>query len=173
MWCQQETCDYGAMWFSFASRYVSGRTRTPGEINGKSANVNNCLRNVIFPEYEGRPQDIPLRELVVVFDADMAARRNFLLKVGGKVPMNRGPGLSWPCAKSCCAKPSHPQTVESVAGGKRGIDGLRGDKRCCLSHCLCVVLHLCDNYTAHMQPCPVLHTSRCSKRCGRMTSRCA
>ncbi len=62
---------------------MSGRLRPPGEINGKSANVNNCLRNVIFPEYDGRPQDIPLRELVVVFDADMAARRNFLLKVGG------------------------------------------------------------------------------------------
>lgn len=69
-------------------RYVSGRTRTPGEINGKSANVNNCLRNVIFPEYEGRPQDIPLRELVVVFDADMAARKNFLLKVGRNSSMS-------------------------------------------------------------------------------------
>jgi hypothetical protein len=63
------------------ARYVSGRTRKQGEINGKSANVNNCLRNVIFPEYEGRVEAIPMRELVVVFDADMAARRNFLLKV--------------------------------------------------------------------------------------------
>eukprot|EP00879_Flechtneria_rotunda_P004438 GHRR01004689.1.p1 GENE.GHRR01004689.1~~GHRR01004689.1.p1 ORF type:complete len:1077 (+),score=332.23 GHRR01004689.1:2028-5258(+) len=62
-------------------RYVSGRIRTPGEINGKSANVNNCLRNIIFPEYEGHPELIPLTELVVVFDADMAARRNFLLKI--------------------------------------------------------------------------------------------
>jgi len=64
------------------ARYVSGRTRKQGEINGKSANVNNCLRNIIFPEYEGSPEAIPMRELVVVFDADMAARRNFLLKVG-------------------------------------------------------------------------------------------
>lgn len=63
------------------ARYVTGRTRKPGEINGKSANVNNCLRNVIFSEYEGRPQDIPLKDLIVVFDADMAARKNFLLKV--------------------------------------------------------------------------------------------
>lgn len=63
------------------AKYVTGRTRKPGEINGKSANVNNCLRNVIFPEFEGRPQDIPLKELLVVFDADMAARKNFLLKV--------------------------------------------------------------------------------------------
>lgn len=63
------------------AKYVTGRIRKSGEINGKSANVNNCLRNIIFPEYEGRPQDISLRELIVVFDADMAARKNFLLKV--------------------------------------------------------------------------------------------
>ncbi|KAF8062642.1 VHA-F [Scenedesmus sp. PABB004] len=64
------------------ARYVSGRVRAPGEINGKSANLNNALRNVIFPAYAGRPpSDIPGTELVVVFDADMAARRNFLLKV--------------------------------------------------------------------------------------------
>jgi hypothetical protein len=63
---------------------VSGRTRAPGEINGKSANLNNCLRNVIFREYEGRAQEIPTRELVVVFDADMAARRHFLLKASSR-----------------------------------------------------------------------------------------
>jgi hypothetical protein len=56
--------------------------RAPGEINGKSANVNNCLKNVIYPEYEGHWGDIPLTELVVVFDADMAAKKNFFLKVG-------------------------------------------------------------------------------------------
>lgn len=63
-------------------RYVSGRTRAPGEINGKSANVNNCLKNVIYPEYAECLSDIPMTELVVVFDADMAAKRNFFLKVG-------------------------------------------------------------------------------------------
>ena len=26
--------------------YISGRKRTPGEMNGKSANLNNCLRQV-------------------------------------------------------------------------------------------------------------------------------
>jgi hypothetical protein len=56
--------------------------RSPGEINGKSANVNNCLKNVIYPDYEGRWGDIPATELVVVFDADMAAKKNFFLKVG-------------------------------------------------------------------------------------------
>lgn len=36
-------------------RYVSGRTRKPGEINGKSANLNNCLKNVIYAGYLAAP----------------------------------------------------------------------------------------------------------------------
>lgn len=43
------------MQFSFAicrtHRYVSGRTRKPGEINGKSGNLNNCLKNIIYSDY--------------------------------------------------------------------------------------------------------------------------
>jgi hypothetical protein len=39
-------------------------------------------RTTTTPEtLDARAQDIPLQELVVVFDADMAARRHFLLKV--------------------------------------------------------------------------------------------
>jgi hypothetical protein len=30
--------------------YVTGRVRVAGEMNGKSANVNNCLRNYIFTQ---------------------------------------------------------------------------------------------------------------------------
>lgn len=45
--------------------YVSGRKRKPGEMNGKSANLNNCLTQV-YPE--GVP--IPTNELVCIFDAD-------------------------------------------------------------------------------------------------------
>lgn len=71
-------------------RYVSGRTRKPGEINGKSANLNNALCNVIYkqcldrPAQSGLPGDdavIPATELVVVFDADMACKKDFFLKV--------------------------------------------------------------------------------------------
>ena len=45
--------------------YVSGRKRAPGEMNGKSCNLNNCLKQV-YPE--GVP--IPPTELVCIFDAD-------------------------------------------------------------------------------------------------------
>ena len=45
--------------------YVSGRTRKPGEMNGKSANLNNCLGQ-IYPAKAA----IPAHEIVCIFDAD-------------------------------------------------------------------------------------------------------
>ena len=45
--------------------YVSGRQRPKGEMNGKSANLNNCLRQV-YPENT----PIPANEIVCIFDAD-------------------------------------------------------------------------------------------------------
>lgn len=47
------------------------RTRAKGEINGKSANLNNALKTRIYPEFVQNPAQIPLGELIVVFDADM------------------------------------------------------------------------------------------------------
>lgn len=45
--------------------YVSGRQRPKGEMNGKSANLNNCLRQ-LYPENA----PIPANEIVCIFDAD-------------------------------------------------------------------------------------------------------
>ena len=45
--------------------YVSGRKRAVGEMNGKSANLNNCL-SYIYPA----GTTIPANELVCIFDAD-------------------------------------------------------------------------------------------------------
>ena len=45
--------------------YVSGRKREPGEMNGKSGNINNCCSQ-IYP----RGVKIPSNELVCIFDAD-------------------------------------------------------------------------------------------------------
>lgn len=44
---------------------VSGRRRKPGEMNGKSANLNNCLQQIY-------PDDcaIPPNEVICIFDAD-------------------------------------------------------------------------------------------------------
>ena len=45
--------------------YVSGRTRAAGEMNGKSANLNNAMMQ-LYPE----DLIIPPNELVCIFDAD-------------------------------------------------------------------------------------------------------
>ena len=47
--------------------YVSGRKRPPGEMNGKSGNLNNCAAQ-LYP----KGVDIPGTEIIAVFDADQA-----------------------------------------------------------------------------------------------------
>jgi hypothetical protein len=48
-----------------------------------SANLNNVLRNIIYKAYADVPGQIPLEEVIVVFDADMQAKPCFFTKVGG------------------------------------------------------------------------------------------
>ncbi|KAK9837911.1 hypothetical protein WJX74_007544 [Apatococcus lobatus] len=55
--------------------YVSGRTRKQGEVNGKSGNLNNCLKQLYPEDYY-----IPQTELVAVFDADQMANKDFFIK---------------------------------------------------------------------------------------------
>jgi hypothetical protein len=40
------------------------------------------LKNIIYKEHASAPSEIPLEEVIVVFDADMQAKRNFFCKVG-------------------------------------------------------------------------------------------
>jgi hypothetical protein len=84
--------------------YITGRKREPGQINGKACNLNNALCNVIYAGYSGAssvhaavgdddtavipgqggaasPPEIPATEVVVVFDADMAAKPGFFRHV--------------------------------------------------------------------------------------------
>lgn len=55
--------------------YISGRKRAKGEMNGKSANINNAAR-LIYPP--GVP--IPLEEVLCVFDADQVPNADFFMK---------------------------------------------------------------------------------------------
>lgn len=59
--------------------YVGDRVRKAGEINGKSANLNNCLTRWIYKDLS--PDAIPSSEIVVIFDADMQADASFFLKL--------------------------------------------------------------------------------------------
>lgn len=55
--------------------YISGRKRAKGEMNGKSANINNAMRQ-IYPV----SVPIPLDEVVCVFDADQVPNADFFTK---------------------------------------------------------------------------------------------
>jgi hypothetical protein len=61
--------------------YVTERVRNPRDINPKSCNLNNCLCNIIYAEHAEKPAGIPHTEVVVIFDADMACKKEFFLKV--------------------------------------------------------------------------------------------
>ena len=55
--------------------YISGRKRSKGEMNGKSANINSAMRQV-YPEGVA----IPLDEVICVFDADQVPNADFFTK---------------------------------------------------------------------------------------------
>lgn len=56
--------------------YVSGRVRQPGEINGKSGNLNNALAQIYPPDVE-----IPLDEVICVFDADQVSSQGLVVRL--------------------------------------------------------------------------------------------
>lgn len=56
--------------------YISGRKREKGEMNGKSNNINNAMRLI----YPGEDLEIPINEVVCVFDADQVPNADFFSK---------------------------------------------------------------------------------------------
>ncbi|WIA15640.1 hypothetical protein OEZ85_002267 [Tetradesmus obliquus] len=61
------------------AREVNGRVR---EVNGKSNNLNNCLKNVIYPGFtDPKNQTIPDNEIMMVLDADQAPVESFFCRV--------------------------------------------------------------------------------------------
>ena len=59
--------------------YITGRKRAAGKtLNGKSENLNHCLK-LIYPEDRGEDEmpNIPLTELMCLFDADQSCSRSF------------------------------------------------------------------------------------------------
>ncbi|KAL3155246.1 hypothetical protein ABBQ32_013178 [Trebouxia sp. C0010 RCD-2024] len=69
-WVQSKAAEKGCSIY-----YVSGRKRSPGEMNGKSANLNNCLK-MLYPG----DRAVPPNELVCIFDADQVANKDFYTK---------------------------------------------------------------------------------------------
>ena len=80
--------------------YVSGRVRAPGEMNGKSGNMNNALSQIYPKEYA-----IPGNEVVCVFDADQVAKRDFFLKTLPYFDAGEAPPAHWMALDMCsCLK---------------------------------------------------------------------
>lgn len=75
------------------AQYVSGRKRAKGEMNGKSANINNVAHLL----YQQSECDVPLGEVMCIFDADQVPNPDFFLKTvplmdaGGDVGMILSP----------------------------------------------------------------------------------
>jgi cellulose synthase/poly-beta-1,6-N-acetylglucosamine synthase-like glycosyltransferase len=77
--------------------YVSGRERKKGEMNGKSANLNNVCSQL----YPKEVAVVPGNELVCVFDADQVATSRFFARTiplfdgGDDVAMVLSPQVRW------------------------------------------------------------------------------
>jgi len=89
--------------------YLAGRQRAGKEMNGKSANLNNCLRQL----YPG-DHPVPAAEIVCVFDADQA--RPAAPRATGRCLMNT--------AKRCRHKQAWPE--QRLVLGCRGAAACRG-----------------------------------------------
>ena len=61
-------------------RYVGDRVKRPGQLNGKSANVNNAVLNHIFPGARSAA-DVPARHILLIMDCDHMAKPDFFYKL--------------------------------------------------------------------------------------------
>lgn len=59
--------------------YVGDRVKRPGEINGKSANMNHTVLRKIFPSAR-TADDVPPRHILLVMDCDHMVRPEFFIK---------------------------------------------------------------------------------------------
>jgi hypothetical protein len=104
--------------------YVSGRTRASGEMNGKSANLNNCLAQ-IYPA----GVRIPATELACVFDADQArpppARRAPRAVSARAYSCGAGHALGAAAAAPALAQHTCPLLVQSASCVRRPSSRLR------------------------------------------------
>jgi hypothetical protein len=53
--------------------YVGDRIKQPGQLNGKSANLNHVLLHKIYPTVR-KAEDVPLKDMFMVMDCDHMVR---------------------------------------------------------------------------------------------------
>lgn len=69
--------------------YVGDRVRLPGQLNGKSANLNHAILTKIYPAAR-RPGDIPEKDVVMVVDCDHCVKPDIFNRMA---PALRDPGV--------------------------------------------------------------------------------
>jgi cellulose synthase/poly-beta-1,6-N-acetylglucosamine synthase-like glycosyltransferase len=60
--------------------YVGDRVRMPGQLNGKSANLNHVILNKIYPGAT-KPSDIPMKDILMVVDCDHMCKPDIFNKM--------------------------------------------------------------------------------------------
>jgi cellulose synthase/poly-beta-1,6-N-acetylglucosamine synthase-like glycosyltransferase len=61
--------------------YVGDRVRMPGQLNGKSANLNHVICNKIYPGVK-RADQIPKKDILMVMDCDHMCKPEMFNKMG-------------------------------------------------------------------------------------------
>lgn len=61
--------------------YVGDRVKRPGQLNGKSANLNHAILRNVFPSAR-TPQDIPLKDILLVMDVDHMVKPDIFNRMG-------------------------------------------------------------------------------------------
>jgi cellulose synthase/poly-beta-1,6-N-acetylglucosamine synthase-like glycosyltransferase len=61
--------------------YVGDRVKQPGQLNGKSANLNHVILQKIYPGV-WKSDEIPLKDIIMVLDCDHMVKPDIFNKMG-------------------------------------------------------------------------------------------
>jgi cellulose synthase/poly-beta-1,6-N-acetylglucosamine synthase-like glycosyltransferase len=61
--------------------YIGDRERLPGQLNGKSANLNHVIMNKIYPGVK-KAEEIPERDVIMVMDCDHMCKPEIFNRMG-------------------------------------------------------------------------------------------
>lgn len=61
--------------------YIGDRVKRPGQLNGKSANLNHAILHKVFPSAR-TPQDVPAKDILLVMDVDHLVKPDIFNRMG-------------------------------------------------------------------------------------------
>ena len=60
---------------------MGDRIKQPGQLNGKSANLNHAILRKVFPSAR-KPEDIPFKDVLMVMDVDHMVKPEIFNRMG-------------------------------------------------------------------------------------------